>query len=47
MNLKNIILLYFITNIITRTIKKDELIKEEKENQNKNELKPNPLYVYW
>ena len=47
MNLKNIILLYFITNIITRTIKKDELIKDEKESQNKNELKPNPLYVYW
>ena len=26
---------------------KNEVIKEEKESQNKNELKPNPLYVYW
>ena len=47
MNLKNIIILYFITNIISRTIKNDELIKEQKERENINQLKPNPWYIYW
>ena len=47
MNLKNIIILYFITNIISSTIRNDELLEVEKENQNKDQLKPNPWYVYW